>query len=270
MLLRPFAKIQEFAERIPALFFLVLYVALIPSFAVYYNSVAEEFFHSTAKYETDILGDGSQLRNDLASLVKDQFIEANGSHVKLVDEWIVDIREFRIGKASFVDGNLHFEAYMRFFSEDGRMTAGPKSFRFDAEPSTVVGERGSADRIVIKIPIGDQEASWPVKSNDIFAGKIRNLETPRRGVLALPMAIQDRISALKNSFDGFPARSTGTFDRLFYFSAVTQTTLGFGDIVPISERTRLAVGLQSVLGIVIIGLFLNSLAQPLSSRPESS
>lgn len=45
-----------------------------------------------------------------------------------------------------------------------------------------------------------------------------------------------------------------------YYSAVTVTTLGYGDITPINEIAALLVGAESVLGVVIIGLFLNQIA----------
>ncbi|MGL1861449.1 MAG: potassium channel family protein [Pseudodesulfovibrio sp.] len=52
----------------------------------------------------------------------------------------------------------------------------------------------------------------------------------------------------------------GSYERMLYFSAVTITTLGFGDIVPISDKNRRLVTLESILGAVFIGLFLNALA----------
>jgi len=71
-------------------------------------------------------------------------------------------------------------------------------------------------------------------------------------------------SIIKEYFDikrGVQTRLTwGAFGRMLYLSAVTITTLGYGDIVPNSGITRLLVGFQSVLGIVLIGLFINSIA----------
>jgi hypothetical protein len=49
--------------------------------------------------------------------------------------------------------------------------------------------------------------------------------------------------------------------NLFYFSAVTITTLGYGDIVPITSNARLWVSSEAILGIIIIGLFLNSVSK---------
>ena len=55
--------------------------------------------------------------------------------------------------------------------------------------------------------------------------------------------------------------SPDDFLTLLYLSAVTITTLGFGDIVPITRLARLAVGLEATWGIFVAGLFLNSLAR---------
>ena len=46
-----------------------------------------------------------------------------------------------------------------------------------------------------------------------------------------------------------------------YFSAVTITTLGFGDYLPVTEAGKIIVGLQAVFGICLIGLFLNSVSE---------
>ncbi len=51
------------------------------------------------------------------------------------------------------------------------------------------------------------------------------------------------------------------FLTCLYFSTVTITTLGFGDISPLSALAQIIVIIESISGIVLIGLFLNSLAQ---------
>ena len=45
-----------------------------------------------------------------------------------------------------------------------------------------------------------------------------------------------------------------------YFSAVTITTLGYGDISPLYLWGMLLTGVEAILGIVTLGLFLNSLS----------
>lgn len=55
------------------------------------------------------------------------------------------------------------------------------------------------------------------------------------------------------------------FIESIYFSVVTITTLGYGDILPVTDTGRILTGLEALLGIVLIGLFLNSISE---SRAE--
>jgi len=51
-----------------------------------------------------------------------------------------------------------------------------------------------------------------------------------------------------------------SFWHSIYFSIVTITTLGFGDIYPITTCSRIFVSLESIGGVIFIGLFLNALS----------
>jgi hypothetical protein len=50
-----------------------------------------------------------------------------------------------------------------------------------------------------------------------------------------------------------------SFIHATYFSAVTITTLGYGDNYPIADVLRLATSIEAVIGIFIVGFALNSL-----------
>ncbi|MEZ2229760.1 MAG: potassium channel family protein [Microcoleus sp.] len=49
-----------------------------------------------------------------------------------------------------------------------------------------------------------------------------------------------------------------------YFSVVTITTLGYGDITPQNSYAQLLAASEAIFGVVVIGLFLNSLSHNLS------
>ena len=51
-----------------------------------------------------------------------------------------------------------------------------------------------------------------------------------------------------------------TYIECIYFSTVTITTLGYGDITPIGAIGQLVTASESLLGVVSIGLFLNAIA----------
>lgn len=66
-----------------------------------------------------------------------------------------------------------------------------------------------------------------------------------------------------NQFD--TSLSTTNFITWLYFSTITITTLGFGDISPVSIWSQGITMIESLSGIVLIGMFLNSIAQLKSS-----
>jgi len=73
--------------------------------------------------------------------------------------------------------------------------------------------------------------------------------------------IQEKMVSILSSGKGIPPDGIGGLMRMLYFSVTTITTLGLGDIVPISDRARLAVISESILGIILIGLFVNALTK---------
>lgn len=60
-----------------------------------------------------------------------------------------------------------------------------------------------------------------------------------------------------------------TIIQSIYFSVVTITTLGYGDITPQTETARILTALEAGLGIVTIGLFLNAVARQSDESKES-
>lgn len=56
------------------------------------------------------------------------------------------------------------------------------------------------------------------------------------------------------------------FWTFLYFSIVTITTLGFGDIYPITTLTKLMVAFEVIMGALCAGLFLNACSYTISER----
>jgi hypothetical protein len=65
---------------------------------------------------------------------------------------------------------------------------------------------------------------------------------------------------------GYPLTTGGSFWRMLYLSAVVETTLGLGDIVPMTASARVLVALQAITGVILAGLFLNAAAYRASGR----
>jgi hypothetical protein len=43
----------------------------------------------------------------------------------------------------------------------------------------------------------------------------------------------------------------------FYFSCITQSTVGYGDIIPNTTTARLIISLQTIIGTLLLGVFIN-------------
>lgn len=57
-----------------------------------------------------------------------------------------------------------------------------------------------------------------------------------------------------------------TIVNSIYFSVVTITTLGYGDILPITNVGKSLVASESIIGIILIGIFLNSIWSNFSEK----
>jgi hypothetical protein len=57
---------------------------------------------------------------------------------------------------------------------------------------------------------------------------------------------------LHGGLAGFGGQAVAGFEDCLYFSAVTYTSLGFGDVYPVSHA-RLIAGVESLNGLVLIG-----------------
>lgn len=85
-------------------------------------------------------------------------------------------------------------------------------------------------------------------------------------LLALPAALDNKIHETADYMNGFPRRNDmiNVFSMI-YLSASTITTAGFGDIVPLTERARGLVTSESIIGVVLAGLFLSAIGKRIAS-----
>jgi Ion channel len=59
---------------------------------------------------------------------------------------------------------------------------------------------------------------------------------------------------------------TATWFTPFYFSIVTYTTLGFGDVVPVTVSGEMIVSAEVIFGYLTLGLLLAVLADKVARR----
>jgi hypothetical protein len=88
-------------------------------------------------------------------------------------------------------------------------------------------------------------------------------------VLSLTAREDKQLRTYLRGYRGDPSGFRSQIWRMIYLSAVVVTTLGLGDIVPITPWARWLVAGEAVMGIAVAGLFLNALSYRASNRDHS-
>ncbi|BEP13987.1 hypothetical protein acdb102_22980 [Acidothermaceae bacterium B102] len=242
--------------RLPWIFGLV-YLAGIPIFAAVYYFTADGFYQSTSAHEVDF---GSRL---------------NHVRTELVDTLNRSAASLRGGAVACVV----FDQNDSPITSDGLNLVVPLAVAPDAtckeERSVAVPEL--AFTIRINLPqkqniLSPRLLAYVLDSPD----KLSNGADPKRFLLPYPVAgyfvldstkVQDlQLLQLFSAINGNVGALPNRYARLFYLSAVTITTLGFGDIVPVTKLARILVSLEAIYGVIAIGLFLGTAVTTRSNK----
>jgi hypothetical protein len=119
------------------------------------------------------------------------------------------------------------------------------------------------DRIWFNFP-----AAKPKIEDDAIAAKIARVIANRPVLFAfdsdapifqIPRASRE-LAGLIEETRGWPSPDTTEYAvRMFYLSATTITTTGYGDIVPLTSTARILTASEALAGTVLLGLFIYSL-----------
>lgn len=257
--------ITDWVGQFPSMAFGFGYLAAVPLFALVYTIVPYDFYNATARYEPFVVG------------------QAQSIATRLRDAFLRDARQSGAGRPS-LNGVPVPE------SHDGVFPI----FLIQPEPDLV---RIQVQFVTINVPdvknvflkVGlDLDQSSTITSDSVSKDgylKMSVLVEVRTQVLSgdkvqlsalfpcgrdhlaestcLRMTMEDYSSllSLANTAAGRPTAMQGSYLRMLYFSAVTMSTLGYGDIVPVTTRSRALVTVQVILGPILFALFLNALVK---------
>jgi ion channel len=110
-------------------------------------------------------------------------------------------------------------------------------------------------RIGLEPPRLDRMVQWLLVRQVMMQG---DGYTP---AISLPPATRRLLYKYTRAMLGVPSDRWDNAARMLYLSSVTLTTLGYGDIVPLTPAARALTGAEALSGVLLAGLFLNSLAR---------
>lgn len=264
--------------KIHGFIWMVIYIMMIPAFAGLYNSMPYEFYHTTNKYESYLQEDNTEIRTEMQEFFKRILIEAHGKQIVTKDSVLFDLSTIEIPYLEVKDDHVTFSLYGWFLDKDlkQRMKTS-KIFSFSLNYNDYYSDTLNENQIVFSriIESKEDDLNFKLKAENLFIiGNLKILHAEGGawsyncdcGKGYISKEIRDKLYAYSSALQGFPSLSSGNFERMLYLSATTITTLGTGDILPISARARLLVAIEAILGILIIGLYLNSLAKNIRNK----
>lgn len=275
----------------PPVIYVGLYFLLIPFFTMIYLSNSDGLYQSTVAQEGTIELHEKRIKACFEEYLSygSQFLSKKQAGVQLdsqdfiYHEFDIEIQEKRGIKLSFVFEIICLDSHVVTINNLKRY-----EILSTGEVSAVMPYFQLADigKFVPKpIPLFIEHKITHKKINPIIEQKENNKES-LTAISPCPKAVgnsyqleiagdarRELVSNLKQyaqAVEGTPTSLGSNIIRMIYFSTITITTLGYGDIVPLTNTTRILVSLESFLGVILIGLFLNSLSprKRLSSHNE--
>jgi len=242
-----------------------LYLLLIPIFALIYSLLPYQFYHSTAKYEYSVLNPiADEILKELELQIKSNY--KTTKHIQ--SEKILDIESVSLNSLKSENGKFYVKCCysQRFKIHESDSTYilqyGCNDISFNEKSFlTLFDSTEKKQRIYKMIFNENQNLKQPNmyfedKFDEIF--KTNNLFIP---ALIIDNSLNENLKEFALTIYGFPNSFIENYKRMFYFSSVTLTTLGFGDIVPVTNNARILISIEAILGVVLIGLFLNALSK---------
>jgi len=187
-----------------------------------YQKMKESFLACERKYKKDFLKTKNLPKRKIIRLQLEAFYQLVDGYFMAVER-IYQEKGFLIAKARAHEDKMHFRKRFAFFSGKHFKHLG----HLFLDKTSRYGHSFSRWGITVMLFVS------------MFAG-----------IFALLDLISSR-SMFADYIDG-----SGIFDY-FYFSLVTFTTLGYGDIVPVTIPEKLVVGAEVLSGFVMLGIFIN-------------
>ncbi len=242
-----------------------LYFLLIPGFALLYETQANGFYQTSATHEPSYLTNENEVQAALETAIADAATKQA-------------LKDFGPAPGG---GNAESSGlYEDRLSIDG-------THLVDTVVLSTSVQREQLIEVQLKLPldIAEHPVSGDPKDEPIYytlttSGPVTPPTSRTDGLgLFIQYSQQDSPSITfrtlreLNQYRQFATAALGyvgglpsQFPRMLYFSVVTVTTLGYGDITPVTSMTRFLVGSEAVLGVLLVGLFLNSLTRRVSDR----
>lgn len=277
-ILNSLRNISENLGKIPSMGYAFTYLICIPVFALFYWIAPYQFYHSTVKYESVLNYDADRILRDIRKEIISEFHKSHGSYTAIDGSWSLNITSINVYSLKPVSDSTKFTIKLELWGVDSmKSVQAVMSINVYIENKESFSSFSPGDKwhTVFKRPDIENGKKLLFSPKLIFPHELNKSSMPANSTnetiwFPISRPLNNKIIGFAHAVKGFPSKASGSYARMFYFSAVTITTLGYGDIVPITNITRILVAIESILGLILIGLFLNSLSWEKQFRQENN
>jgi Ion channel len=247
---------------LPPRAYAIAYLAAIPAFATLYWQFSQSSFYAPyARYESVAADDARasglviqrRLRDVLGSLPKD------------IQGW--QIWDFRIFDVRTSGVKLQFTVVVALGEKKDFFHTIPMYIHCNIDGDELTETRRieqNSRSVMYKVHIENDESQGDTDKFPRYWDVVREFflisSVDHDGALYLGAVDDAVLQSLFAGIRGDPTRFSKSFLRMLYFSVTVITTIGFGDIVPMTPLARFSVAIEGMLGIVLAGLFVNAAA----------
>lgn len=264
-------KMKHLSKRLfSPLSFFILYILVILLFTFVYSEIPEQFYNSNITREKAFNDLSFTVANVFEQSLKDELVNPN--KLKLVPfnkgKYSLEIDSFKVESFDVQTNSLYVSAYVadsKPYKYDENETAFMKyimSYKIILSGDRFLLDDGYVHQSIKLMPIShiydavnNKQTNMSIDISECFGGNDWSF------VIKYPKSIDDDILNLDRGEQGFAEGIDGNVSRMLYLSMVTITTLGYGDIVPITDEARILIGLESLIGVIIMGLTVNAIFQ---------
>jgi hypothetical protein len=256
--------------KVHPLFYLLGYLLAIPIYAfLYMLFAAHDFYAPYAKYEPGANQDRIHLARAILAALHQSFTARAGQKF-VAGNWKLEPDSVKVFNVDSIDGaQVTFTISLQAHGL-GQVT-GARTYNWSVKvtvpdhPIMRTFKNLNFDNpVTYRFPVADLQQYVPSAGEEtaqmfgvVFGQSAPNIPVP---ALALGADEDSRFERFLRGFRGDSGSVGGQVGRMVYFSAVVITTLGLGDIIPMTTTARTLVAIETMSGIALAGFFLNALA----------
>jgi hypothetical protein len=263
-----FKNIWRNISSVNPLLFLFLYILAIPAFAGIYFMIPTGFYAPYARLEYSGQSDANQIGILIQTAIRRALHARSSKSSVIIQKLKVREEMLYVQRLSTIDNNkIKFDVLVMLWDEEKKGNIQIPIHVIMRASSRIIAHASRYDPKLFRImELDDNKGHLPDEfghiTNLAFFEIFQPIDPIFKNLPLLELSSNEE-QKLSQFFDGISGDATaisGAYWRMLYFSSMVITTVGFGDIVPITPMARGVVAFQAVLGIILAGLFLNAVA----------